>query len=166
MTVVVGVGRSLAGLQALRFGAAEARRRGCALHAVRAWLIAQSWRAVGVQVWRREMERDAQSYTLEAFEAAMGGVPRDLEVRIIAREGVVGPTLVASAADADLLIVGGGRTILGHAYSPQVTRYCVRHAHCPVVAVPTPDLARVAGRVSRSIVKDCSELTTDQRTHH
>lgn len=162
MSVVVGVGRSFAGLQALRFAAAEARRRACPLLAVRVWLMAQAWRTVCAESWRKEMGDDARDYALGTFDTAMGGVPDDVDVRVISREGVVGPTLVASAASDDLLVVGGGRNILRYPYSPQVTRYCVRHAHCPVVAVPAPALARVAGRVSRAIAKDMSELTTHQ----
>jgi nucleotide-binding universal stress UspA family protein len=160
MSVVVGVGRSFAGLQALRFAVAEARRRGCPVFAVRVWLMAQAWRTACVQSWRTEMGDDAREYALGAFDAAMGGLPGDVDVRVLSREGVVGPTLVASAAADDLLVVGGARSIFRYSYSPQVTRYCVRHAHCPVIAVPAPDLARVAGRVSRSIARDVSELTT------
>jgi hypothetical protein len=37
--VVVGVSQSLTGLQALRYGVAEARRRQVPLHAVRAWRL-------------------------------------------------------------------------------------------------------------------------------
>jgi nucleotide-binding universal stress UspA family protein len=160
MSVVVGVGRSFAGLQALRFAVAEARRRACPMLAVRAWLMAQAWRTMCAQSWRQEMAEDARDYIFGAFDAAMGGLPEDVDIRIVAREGVVGPTLIASAAADDILIVGGGRNFLGHPFSPQVTRYCVRHAHCPVIAVPAPALARVAGRVSRSIARDVSELTT------
>jgi nucleotide-binding universal stress UspA family protein len=160
MSVVVGVGRSLAGLQALRFAVTEARRRACPLLAVRVWLMAQAWRTVCAQSWREEMGEDARDYAFGTFDAAMGGLPDDVDVRVVSREGVVGPTLVASVASDDLLVVGGGRSILGHPYSPQVTRYCVRNAHCPVIAVPAPDLARVAGRVSRAIARDVGELTT------
>jgi len=159
MSVVVGVGRSFAGLQALRFAVAEGRRRGCPVLAVRVWLMAQAWRTVCAQSWRTEMCDDARDYALGAFDTAMGGLPDDVDVRVVPREGVVGPTLVASAAGDDLLVVGGGRSILGYPYSPQVTRYCVRHAHCPVIAVPAPALARVAGRVSRAIARDMGELT-------
>ena len=160
MSVVVGVSRSFAGLQALRFAVAEARRRGCPVLAVRVWLMAQAWRSVCAESWRKELGEEARDYTLGTFDAALGGLPDGVDVRVLPREGVVGPTLVASAASDDLLVVGGARTILRYTHSPQVTRYCVRHAHCPVVVVPAPDLARVAGRLSRAIARDMSDLTT------
>jgi len=47
-------------------------------------------------------------------------------------------------SDDDLLVVGAGRRgALGRMTSCRVSRYCLAHARCPVVAVPPSDLARL-----------------------
>src|SRR5215470_10488863 len=59
-------------------------------------------------------------------------------------ERLPGPTLVALAdRQDDLLIVGyGGRARLGCTVHGTVTRCCMAHARCPMLAVPPPDLIR------------------------
>ena len=44
----------------------------------------------------------------------------------------------------DLLVIGAGRRGTPLRASGRVGRYCLHHAHCPVVAVPPPALARQA----------------------
>lgn len=75
----------------------------------------------------------------------------------VASETVPGnaPHALAEAAkDADLLVVGShGHSRLHHVVLGSVSEGCIRHAHCPVVVVPTPhpqpakgaDLVRTAG---------------------
>ncbi len=56
-----------------------------------------------------------------------------------------GPTLVELAGQSDDLLVvgyGEGRSRLGYAVHGSVTRYCLAHARCPVLAVPPPELIR------------------------
>ena len=61
--------------------------------------------------------------------------------------GPAGPVLV-DAADRpdDLLVVGTGRRGLRRWIRRSVSRYCLAHAHCPVVAIPPSDLMEEAGR--------------------
>src|SRR6266480_3524520 len=118
--IVVGVHNSLAGLCALRRAVAEARRRGVALHAVRAWPPTPSPRAIAVH---------------HAFSEAMGGIPIDLDVHILVTAGPPGPALVEYAdGDDDLLVVGSSqrrwwRRLIGSS----VAAYCVRRAQCAVL---------------------------------
>ena len=56
--VVVGVGESLAALQALRYAVAEARRRGWALRAVRVWQAGTPWHGYDVDLGRRPAGAD------------------------------------------------------------------------------------------------------------
>ena len=52
---------------------------------------------------------------------------------------------VSPAIPDDLLVIGAGRRgTLAHALSCRVSRYCLAHAQCPVVAVPPPALAQVS----------------------
>jgi nucleotide-binding universal stress UspA family protein len=145
--VIVGVSASIAGLQALRRAVEEARRRGVPLHAVRAWQLPSTWNGVDAAGWRREIADDAQAEIHEAFELALGGVPADIDVRPVIIEGLPHRVLVAEAdRDSDLLVVGvHGRR---HQWLPIGRgQYCRRHASCPVLLVPPPELA-TTGRLS------------------
>ncbi|GIF76579.1 universal stress protein [Asanoa siamensis] len=141
-TVVVGISPSLAGLQALRYAVDVARERGAAVHAVRTWLFRPMWRDSAATFARRVHAAEARLLVPYAFEAAMGGVPADVEVEQVVLEGLAGQCLVDHAGEeAALLVVGGDRRshLLG---SGPVTRYCVRHARCPVLVTPPPSLAQ------------------------
>jgi hypothetical protein len=49
-------------------------------------------------------------------------------------------------SDDDLLVVGSGRRGLrSRLVSGRVTRYCLRHAGCPVLAVPPAALGSTTG---------------------
>ncbi|MEV1329847.1 universal stress protein [Micromonospora costi] len=141
--VVVGVDRSYAGLEALRTAVRLARRDGACVHAVRAWAFAPVWRPGTMPwIWQEDLARAARVYVTEAFDAALGGVPHDVAVRVVAEQGYAGQVLVDHASrENDVLVVGSPRRgrfgAGGH-----VTRYCVSRAGVPVVAVPAPAWAR------------------------
>ena len=61
--------------------------------------------------------------------------------------GAAGRELVGLASQpGDLLVIGAGRrTALTRLVCCPVARHCLAHAHCPVLAVPPPDLAQHAG---------------------
>lgn len=161
--VVVGVGESLAALQALRHAVAEARWRGCPLRAVRVWQFGVPWRGYDVGLCRDEAGAEATATIRRCFELAMGGLPRDLELILTAVEGPVGPALVAQAKnDNDLLILGAPVRRRWGSSAFTVQRYCVRHASCPVVIVPAPALARQRGTKAliRAIRRDTSRLAS------
>jgi nucleotide-binding universal stress UspA family protein len=144
--VVVGVGESLSALQALRFAVAEARRRNTLLRAVRVWHVDVPWHGVEVNTRGIDAGDEAVSTIQRAFDRAMGSLPRNLDIELIAVEGAVGPTLVAQASnDDDLLIVGAPIRRWWSPSGVNVVRYCVRTAPCPVVVVPAPALAREYG---------------------
>jgi len=143
--VFVGVSESLAGLQALRYAVAEARRRDSALHVVRSWQCSAPWRGYEAEAYRVDLAVAADETLINAFDVAMGGVPRDLTVVLLTVEAPAGPALVAAAnLDDDLLIVGASRRRWRIRRS--VGDYCARRAACPVVVVPAPQLARQSTR--------------------
>jgi nucleotide-binding universal stress UspA family protein len=132
--VVVGVDRSLHGLAALRVAVVEAARRGVPLHAVRVQTALPSPAAF------EEID--------EAFAEALGGVPQAIELH---RELMFPPVAAALARRAggerDLLVVGeSGRGAWHTLLSGSVSRSCLRRAHCPVMAVPVPEMACVPRR--------------------
>jgi nucleotide-binding universal stress UspA family protein len=154
--VVVGVDLSLAGLQALRFAVAEARRRGTSLRAVRAWQFGPGWYGLDVGPHAAALADEAAMTILSAFQQAMGGLPGDVRVDAQAIEGPAAVVLVDQASSADdLLVVGrSGRHLPG---SPRVDVRCLRSASCPVVAVPAPVPSEVAA-LRRDLVSEAEAL--------
>lgn len=87
----------------------------------------------------RKIWRDAAWEQLwAAFDAGLGGVPADLRVESQVVRGETGPVLVDIAGQPDdLLIIGTGRRgTVGRMLRRSVSRYCLAHARCPVLAVP------------------------------
>jgi nucleotide-binding universal stress UspA family protein len=163
--VVVGVGESLAALQALRYAVVEARRRGSELRAVRVWQAGTPWHGYDLDLGRRQAGADADATIRRSFEQAMGGLPRDLDFELIAVEGSIARALAALASnDDDLLVVGAPnrRRLLRLS---TVDRGCMRLASCPVVVVPAPALARTrgTGALTRAIRREAERLVLPDR---
>jgi nucleotide-binding universal stress UspA family protein len=139
--IIVGVHGSPGSLQALRFAADEARQRSVPLLAVTAWIppggdLAERRHS---SPYLRKIWREAAWEQLwAAFDAGLGGMPADLRVETQAVRGETGPVLVEAAGQPDdLLVIGTGRRArFGRMMRKSVSRYCVAHARCPVLAVP------------------------------
>jgi nucleotide-binding universal stress UspA family protein len=88
----------------------------------------------------------------QALDTAFGGLPPDLEAESLVTRGDPGPILVGAASrDGDRLVVGAGRRgTFGRFHHGKVSRYCLAHAGCPVIAVPSPALDRAAARAARA----------------
>lgn len=145
--VIAGVSGSLRSLGALRTGVAEARSAGAALQAVLAWAPAGgevAYMRAPCPLLLRLWEQEACERLRDAFDEAFGTMPSDVAVRQLVVRAPPGPALVELADRRDdLLVVGyGGRSRLGYAVHGAVTRYCMAHARCPVLAVPPPELIR------------------------
>ncbi|MFE6747912.1 universal stress protein [Kitasatospora purpeofusca] len=145
--IVVGVSGSLGSLAALHRAVAEARRLDAEVLAVHCWT------PVGGEFGYRRSPcppllsacRDAAATRLrEALDQAFGGTRPGVRLRSIAVRGETGQALVHCAdRPDDLLVLGAGpRGLLARALHPSTTAYCVRHAACPVLAVPKPPLQR------------------------
>jgi nucleotide-binding universal stress UspA family protein len=141
-TIVVGVDGSPQSAAALSFALAEARRCGDTVHVVTSWDLTPY--AVGLPLVpvpplppdAGELERAAQQVQDDALAAA-GPVGVPLVRHVV--EGEAGAVLVDAARDARLLVVGTrGLGGLRAALLGSVSRYCARHAECPVVVVPGP----------------------------
>ncbi|MGY6024678.1 universal stress protein [Streptomyces spinosirectus] len=169
--VIVGVDTSPAGLGALRAAVAQAELGGRELLAVRAyrppptrdpavpdpvaWRLAHLPDPTPSQIWEQMQaareEREIRAVR-DAFERAMGGIPRGVRVRPVASTGSPGAVLVATAYREDDLLVVGEPSAHGlqrrwpwRWFRRSTSRYCLTHATCPVLAVPPcatcPDLA-------------------------
>ncbi|MFJ9855176.1 universal stress protein [Streptomyces sp. NPDC101150] len=153
--IVAGVSGSLGSLTALHRAAAEARLRDAELWAVLAWeppggdiphrsgpcppQLAATWR------------RMASERLQEAADAAFGSVGPGVPLRGLVVRGKPGKALTETADRADdLLVIGAGaRGLLRRALWPSVSRYCVAHAHCQVLAVPPSPLHHALDAVHR-----------------
>ncbi|GAA3137022.1 hypothetical protein GCM10010521_23980 [Streptomyces rameus] len=143
--VVVGVSGSLGSVMALRWATALARRLGAQLWPVLAWeppggdCAARRSPAAGLPVedWQRLAGQRLASVLEEIFGADGPGVP----MRPVVVRGAPGPALVATAdREDDVLVVGAGRRGLRRAFAGRVSRHCLAHAVCPVLAVPPSPL--------------------------
>ena len=139
--IVVGVHGSLGSMQALRWAAEEAREQRVPLVPVVAWVppggdFAERSHPSG---YLRKVWRDAAYKQLtDAFDECFGGIPDDLLVQPHVERGETGPVLVEIADQpGDLLVIGTGRrNPVSRALRRSAGRYCLAHAHCPVLAVP------------------------------
>ncbi|MFG3201467.1 universal stress protein [Streptomyces sp. NPDC048192] len=143
--VVVGVSGSLGSVTALRRATALARRLGAELWPVLAWEppggdpAARRSPAAGLLVedWQRLARQRLASVLEEIFGGDSPGVP----LHALVVRGAPGPALVATAdREDDVLVVGAGRRGLQRAFSGRVSRHCLAHAVCPVLAVPPSPL--------------------------
>lgn len=161
--VIVGVDGSIGSLAALRRGVAEARLRDSVLVTILAW-IPPGGEGIGRRtpcppLLLAEWQREARRRLRAAWDEALGGFPRDLEIELRVERGWPGWVLTEFARRAnDLLVVGAGRrTATWRLLARSVARYCVGRAECAVIVEPPPAMARLHGRARRRMVRD---LTT------
>ncbi len=152
--VVVGVSGSLSSLAALHRGVAEARRLQATLVPVLAWAPPDGetgYRRSPCPPMLKEWERAAARRLDTAFEQAFGGYPEGLRTRALLVRGEAGQALVAAADRPDDLLVlsTGRRGRLRRLFHGTVTRYCLAHARCTVLAVPPSELLATLERAAR-----------------
>jgi len=151
--VIVGTSGSPGNLCALRYAEQLARAYDAILIPVHTWTppggdLAER-RSPCVQL-RRLWAEDAWQRLWDAIDAAWGQLPADLPFRPMVERGVPGRVLTIIASDpGDLLVVGTGRRDkLTRVSSSRVSRYCLAHALCPVLAVPPATVSRPVGHAS------------------
>jgi nucleotide-binding universal stress UspA family protein len=146
--VIAGVSGSPGSLQAVRYAAGLARDHDATLIPILAWMPPGGEFAdrSHPSLYLREIWRDAAWHRLwHALELSLGSIPDDVRFAARVLRGDAGAILVDMAScDGDVLVVGAGRRgAVGRLLNCRVSRYCLAHARCPVVAVPPSDLARL-----------------------
>jgi nucleotide-binding universal stress UspA family protein len=144
--VIVGVSGSAGSLQALRYAAEMARSEAAMLAPVLAWTppggeLAD--RRAPCPELRRVWIQAAWDRLWRAIELATGGPPADLAFSPQIFCGPAGQVLSELAAEpGDVLVIGAGRRgAIRRLAASKVSRYCLGHARCPVIAVPPSQLA-------------------------
>lgn len=150
--IFVGVHGSVSSLHALRRAVTEARLRDAVVYSVLAWMPPGGDsvdRRFPSQSLRRIWTADATRRLRTAWQEALGGVPDDIPARLLVERGQPGWVLTSLAdREDDLLVVGGGGSgPLTGALRQPTRRYCATRAHCPVLVVPRPPLARALAQV-------------------
>jgi nucleotide-binding universal stress UspA family protein len=148
--IIIGANGSPASIRALRYAEDLAHVSQATLVPVIAWTppggeLAE--RRAPSKELRRAWAAAARDRLRAALDAAWAGVPAGLAVRAIIARGEPGPVLVDLADEGDdLLVLGAGRRGLPRCpRSGPVTRYCLRHATCPVLAVPPATMSGSGG---------------------
>jgi nucleotide-binding universal stress UspA family protein len=148
--VITGVSGSPRNLQALRYAAVLARGQDATLIPVLAWVPPggeTADRRYPSSYLRRIWVEDAWRRLRDALDAALGGLPDDVATKPMVVRGQFGPVLVREASHpGDLLVIGTGRHgTVSRLFSGKVSRYCLAHAGCPVLAIPPTALELQAG---------------------
>jgi nucleotide-binding universal stress UspA family protein len=147
--IIAGVSGTSRGLPALRWAADLARTYEAELFPVHAWVppcAAWTGHQFPSEHLCREWEDEAAQRLARALELAFGGYPRGLRARPAIVEGSPGEILVwAACRPDDLLVIGTGRrAAVSRLWHGRVSRYCLAHARCPVIAIPPPALELAA----------------------
>jgi nucleotide-binding universal stress UspA family protein len=169
--IVAGVSGSPGSVHALRYAADLARQRDATLAPLLAWVppggdLAD--RKNPDSELRQLWKDDARRRLHEAIGTAFGGFPYGVRTWPLALRGPAGPVLVkAASATSDLLVIGAGRTATPlRPASGRVSRYCLRHANCQVLAVSPPALARQASHGLRGWAWRHRGLNPDSASLH
>ncbi len=174
INVVSGAGRLIVGASgspgsvcALRYALRLAHRHGVPLVAVHAWVppggdLAE--RRFPLPELRRVWADAARERLADALATACGDLPTGLDIAHVIIRGEPGPSLVQVAdSDGDVLVVGAGRR--GTAFRMwhgRVSRYCLSHARCPVLAVPHPATLKELGLSPGGWAARHRELTVER----
>jgi nucleotide-binding universal stress UspA family protein len=150
--VIVGVDDSAAGLAAIAAAMELARSHHAQLVAVRAWALGLPRHGgrrlrhlahphVVLSFSGAEQREAATVLIRRTFRAAVGRLPADAGIAIETPDSDPAVALVSVASQpGDVIVVGtGGGQLLRHLVHGSVSRYCTRHARCPVVVVPAQD---------------------------
>jgi nucleotide-binding universal stress UspA family protein len=144
--VVVGVSGSAGSLQALRYATEMARNDNAVLAPVLAWTppggdLAD--RRSPCPPLREIWKQAAWGRLWKAVDLAIGGPPDDLNFTPAVVRGEAGLVLTDTASQpGDVLVISAGRHgALQRLLACKVSRYCLAHAACPMIAVPPTPLA-------------------------
>ena len=126
--VVVGVSMKSGSPAALKWGLAEARRRGCPMVALTAFRATASAGTLRPTPARGADNSDAMA------RAALADVRRLVHVALGEHCETAFDVLVRVSGDADLLVIDGSSVDP----EPVFASYLLRNAQCPVVVMPKP----------------------------
>jgi nucleotide-binding universal stress UspA family protein len=138
--IVVGVDGSEGGRRALRWAVGEAATRGGSVQAVNAWRWDGPDMPPTASSPGAERERAEQVLAREV-DSIRDRAGVTIATQVV--EGRAADVLVASARDADVLVLGShGHSRVRHTVLGSVSEECIRTATCPIVVLPVPAAVR------------------------
>lgn len=137
--IVVGIDDSPASIAALRFAAEEAQLRGIPLRMIHTWQVDATMAMGASAIPWQDFESDAREVAAAVVVDALGDAGANHgEVEVM--HGIAGQVLVAACQPDDLLVLGTRvHTGLARMLHGSVSRHCLNHAPCAVLAVPAPE---------------------------
>jgi nucleotide-binding universal stress UspA family protein len=147
--IFAGISGSPSSVHALRQAADLARHHDALLIALHAWVPPDGdfhERKHPCLPLRQLWEDDAWQRLWDTLDRAFGGLPAGVRAQPVVLRGKPGRVLtVLASRPSDLLVIGAGRWGPLRLLGSPVSRYCLANAHCPVLAIPPPELTRQAG---------------------
>jgi len=138
--IVVGVDGSEGSLRALLWAVGEAHDRGGSVQAI----MAYDWPGTEAAMLAGLGPEGEAARAEEILAKAIEGVRGQYKEVPIATEALLGNAahrLADASKDADVLVVGShGHSRLHNAVLGSVSEDSIRHAHCPIVVVPSPHI--------------------------
>ncbi len=137
--IFAGISGSPGSVPALRHAASLARKHDAPLIVLHAWLPPDSRRLPWPEL-RQLWEDEAWQRLWDTLDRAFGGLPAGITTQPVVLRGKPGKALASLACQpGDLLVIGAGRPgLLLQRPGCGVSRYCLAHACCPVLAIPPP----------------------------
>ena len=137
--VVVGDDGSAGAEAAIRYALDEARRRGSALHVLRAWSITSAPRPENIPLGYvpalPELEAATAAETQQRVARMVAGVP-DVNVKVHAVHAPAAEALITASQTADVVVVGSrGLSEFATVVLGSVANECIRHCAGPVIVV-------------------------------
>ncbi len=134
--VLVGVDGSEGSINALRWAAAEAARRGVTLRVLHIWTPAPAMYTGYYAGFEGEgLEKAAQALLEDTLEKGLAG-RTDVTVNAGLMLGTPGTTLIRQAAGAQLLVVGArGHEGFAELLLGSTSHRCTHHSPCPVAVI-------------------------------
>ncbi|MEV3934416.1 universal stress protein [Glycomyces sp. NPDC049804] len=136
--ILVGVDGSTSSVRALRWALKEAEATGRRITALRVLDLATDTGMAMTVPRTSDIVAEAKAALDDTVHRAAFGEPRvPLQTRV--EHGHPAAVLIDYSEHADLLVVGRrGRGGFATALLGAVSQYCVHHARCPVVVIPSP----------------------------
>ena len=139
--IVVGLDDSPSGQAALRWAADQAIRRQAVLRAIHVLDWPYGPRDTTFNAPRRNASRnfdEAQAAYLADITKVFDDIAPRPDWLVQFAKGEPGPVLVRESRDSQALVIGTREHVgLGRMLSGSISHYCISHASCPVVSVPT-----------------------------
>ena len=142
--IVVGLDLSSSSALALHWAAGQARRTGARLRAVHALRLPLALGVAGIVTYPTAVSDDRVEVSYrEAVSAVWDSIAPESDWCLQFFGDEPGPALVRESSRSAMLVIGTREHVgFGRILTGSVSHYCLGHARCPIVAVPSSRIGR------------------------